>query len=276
MGDRSKAITAADKVSQILPVRGMLNCLLPPTADVPEHASRERRGVYLALGGPGVGKTSGRVVECIQDVCVNGHKRVLLVCSLCQVRNMHVGMLQSSLAPDVFAEQVRVIGSRGLDELARSRTLPALVWRRMEAIVSLYERRLSLLHDAATRVSALGVFLRWLKTNAAYFRGDRPMENVIELINSFGVFKETLATMHKVVASDRHAVETYVSTVQKDIIASTRVLVSTVGSLLRKSALREVGGDVDPFSFRRVGNTSTFEGSASESNAASHKYCAHD
>ena len=73
VGDRSKAIAAADKVSQILPVRGMLECLLPPTADAPEHASRERKGVYLALGGPGVGKTSGRVVECIQDVCVHGH-----------------------------------------------------------------------------------------------------------------------------------------------------------------------------------------------------------
>ena len=63
------------------------------------------------------------------------------------------------LLAQVFSEQVRVVGSRGLDELARSRTLPALVWRRMEAVVSHYEKRLSLLHAAATRVAALGVWL---------------------------------------------------------------------------------------------------------------------
>ena len=40
-----------------------------------------------------------------------------------------------------------------------------------------------------------------------------------------------------------------VSTVEHDIIGSTRVLVSTVGSLLRKRALREVGCEADVFSF---------------------------
>ena len=84
--------------------------------------------MYLALGGPGVGKTSGRVVECIQDVCRQGEKRALLVSGLCKVRNLHVAMLRSALDKSVFREQVRVVGSRGLDELARSRTLSALVW----------------------------------------------------------------------------------------------------------------------------------------------------
>ena len=54
--------------------------------------------------------------------------------------------------------------------------------------------------------------------------------------------------MHKVVAYDRHELEGYVSTVEREIIASTRVLVSTVGSLLRNTALREVGCKVDNFS----------------------------
>ena len=54
--------------------------------------------------------------------------------------------------------------------------------------------------------------------------------------------------MHQVVAEDRHELESYVSTVERDIIGSTRVLVSTVGSLLRKTALREVGCKVDGFS----------------------------
>ena len=237
VGDRSKATAAADKVSQILPVRGMLDCLLPPTADAPEQASRERGGVYLALGGPGVGKTSGRVVECIQDVCRQGQKRVLLVSSLCQVRNMHVAMLQSALGAAVFFEQVRVVGSRGLDKLARSRTLPALVWRRMEPVVALHENRLSHLYAAATRVAALAALTRKFG------------KTVVDHIESFGVFKSTLATMHQVVAEDRHELERYVSTVERDIIGSTRVLVSTVGSLLRQTALREVGCNADGFSF---------------------------
>ena len=97
--------------------------------------------MYLALGGPGVGKTSGRVVECIQDVCRQGEKRALLVSSLCKVRNLHVAMLQSALDAAVFSEQVRVVGSRGLDKLARSRTLPALVWQRMEPVVAAHEDR---------------------------------------------------------------------------------------------------------------------------------------
>ena len=79
--------------------------------------------MYLALGGPNVGKTSGGVMECIQNVCRQGKKRALLVSSLCKVRNLHVAMLRSALDESVFCEQVRVVGSSGLDELARNRTL---------------------------------------------------------------------------------------------------------------------------------------------------------
>ena len=193
--------------------------------------------MYLALGGPGAGKTSGRVVECIQAVCRQREKRALLVSSLCKVRNLHVAMLRSALGESVFCEQVRVVGSRGLDELARSRTLPALVWQRMAPVVAAHEDRLTKLDEAASHVAALGALAR------------RFGKIVVDVIESFGGFKITLATMHLVVAAERCALEAHVSIVEQIIICSTRVLVSTVGSLLRQSALREVGSEAGVLSF---------------------------
>ena len=55
--------------------------------------------------------------------------------------------------------------------------------------------------------------------------------------------------MHSVVAEERCALEAHVSIVEQDIICSSRVLVSTVGSLLRQSALREVGSEAGVLSF---------------------------
>ena len=47
------------------------------------------RGEYLGLGGPGVGKTSWRVVERIRNVSLHGNKRGVLMNGLCKVRNLH-------------------------------------------------------------------------------------------------------------------------------------------------------------------------------------------
>ena len=245
-GDRNKATEAASKVTQILPVRGLLSCLLRSSTDILEHMAEDKGSIYLALGGPGVGKTSGRIVDCIQQVCREGKKRVLLISSLCQVRNMHVQMLVNTLSAGGFLEQVRVIGTHGLDKLAQSRTLPALVWQRMEPMVVQYEHRLTLLYAAGTRVVALAVLTRELEKFE--HSQQEHIEFIVNHIESFGMFRSNLATMHQVVAYDRHELEGYVSTVEREIIASTRVLVSTVGSLLRNTALREVGCNVDGFS----------------------------
>jgi hypothetical protein len=146
--------------------------------------------MYLALGGPGVGKTSGRVVECIQGLCRQDDKRALLVSSLCKVRNSHVAHLRSALDASAFNEQVRVLGSHGLDDLARSRTLPALVWQRMQAQVTAYEDRLTRLDDAASHVVALRYcFVRLSK-----------QQHLVDMIESYGCFNELLASMHCVVA----------------------------------------------------------------------------
>ena len=98
---------------------------------------------------------------------------------LSKVRNLHVAMLRDALDESVFCgsvlcEQVRVASSRGLDELARSRTLTALVWQRMAPVVAAHEDRLRKLDDAASHVAALeAVALRLGKI-------------VVDVIDSFG------------------------------------------------------------------------------------------
>ena len=215
----------------------MLQRLLPSSALALGQAPHEKGGVYLALGSLGVGKTSGRVVECVHDVCGQGEKRALLVSGLCKVRNLHVAMLRSALGESVFREQVRVVGSRGLDELSRSRTLSALVWQRMALIVEAYEDRLTKLAVAASHVAALGALCRKFG------------KLVADVIEGFGGIKIVLVAVHRVVAAERCAIEAYVSTVEQDIISSSHVLVSTIGSLLRESALREVGSEVGVLTF---------------------------
>ena len=237
-GDRGIATEHAATVCQVFPVRGMLQCLLPASYFA-QGAHVLPWKMYLALGGPGVGKTSGRVVDCIQDLCRHEEKRALIMSGLCKVRNNHVAQLRSALDASAFNEQVRVLGSHGLDDLARSRTLPALVWQRMQAQVTAYEDRLTRLDDAASHVGALRYcFVRLSK-----------QQHLVDMIESYGCFNELLAGKHCVVAGERCALEAQVFIVEKSILHSTRVLVSTVGSLLRQSAMREIGSDAGVLGF---------------------------
>ena len=67
-GNRADAFKLAAKVSQVLPLQGLQHQLLPASALTPE-GTPPAGGVYLALAGLGVGKTSGRVTDCIRNVC---------------------------------------------------------------------------------------------------------------------------------------------------------------------------------------------------------------
>ena len=91
--------------------------------------------------------------------------------------------------------------------------------------------RLTQLHTATFHVAALG-FVR-----------NKLTAQIAGMIDSFGAFKATLATMHDVVAKERCAIEKHIATVRQAVIASTPVIVCTVGSLLRKSAMRELSKD---------------------------------
>ena len=54
-GNKKEATAAAEHVSQTLPFRGMLERLQPASALEPREDIHEKGGVYLYLGGPGVG-----------------------------------------------------------------------------------------------------------------------------------------------------------------------------------------------------------------------------
>ena len=82
------------------------------------------------------------------------------------------------------------MGSRGLDKLFRSRTLSVLFWQRMAPVVAAHEDRLTKLEEAASHVAALGALAR------------RFGMILVDVIDSYGAFKVTLATMHCVVAAE--------------------------------------------------------------------------
>ena len=147
-------------------------------------------------------------------------KRAPVVSGLCDVRNAHVRMLEMFLGVTAFREHVRVVGMRGLDVLARSRTLPAPVWERIEPRVAAHEHRLTELVDAAAHVAMLAIYRRMF---CAY---------IVSVIDSFGNFNRKLATMHHGVAAEGCAIEARVVTEEQAVKSSTRVLVSAVGSLL--------------------------------------------
>ena len=69
----------------------------------------------MTLGGPGIGKTKGKVMECISHVIGNTNKRALLVSPLKTVRNL----LSANLVDAGFGRYVRVVGTIGLDDLRR-------------------------------------------------------------------------------------------------------------------------------------------------------------
>lgn len=207
-GDRHEATTVAQNVCRILPAASVFSRLISPDGLVEQRGP----GLYVCLGGPGVGKTSARIMEFIQSVCAEGRRRILIFSSLRQVRNAQVGMMRSSLPTQTFDAQVRVIGNNGLDELARSRTTAALVWLRMKDVVAGHEERLMQLAAAASHVAALGALSRRLGPAIA------------AVISGFGAFKTTLATMHRIVALERCALEAHVTTVGRAVKSSTRVV----------------------------------------------------
>ena len=75
------------------------------------------------------------------------------------MRNQHVSILRALLDDKLF-DCVRVEGRRGLDELSRSRTMPALLWERMKPDVLAYERTTDELWDRMTRAYAARVAIR--------------------------------------------------------------------------------------------------------------------
>ena len=179
------------------------------------------------MGGPGVGKTSELMSSGMRGVIERGTRRVLLLAHLNKVRN-NLSLVAVNAG---FRDHVRVVGTSGLDCLSKMLTTGALVWQRVKGLVLAHESRLTKLRTAAFHVATLGLVKR------------RLTEHIAAMVASYGAFRATLATMHDVAAEERYAIETHIAIVRKDVITSTRLLVCTIGSLFRPSAMRDVSSD---------------------------------
>ena len=124
--DGAKASHAAESLEHLLCFTDIMPLLRKPE----EFEEQIGDGAYsVVLGGPGVGKTRklSKAIEILADT----GQLCILTSDLTPVRNQHVSMLRALLDDKLF-DCVRVEGRRGLDELSRSRTMPALLWERMK------------------------------------------------------------------------------------------------------------------------------------------------
>ncbi len=94
----------------------------------------------VCAGGPGVGKTFGKILGMAAQRTRDGIPCVI-TSNLGHNRNQIVELLQRKLSPDVFERCVRVEGERNLDALARSRTLEVLVGKASASRLESHQRR---------------------------------------------------------------------------------------------------------------------------------------
>ena len=79
-------------------------------------------------------QNSARIMNYIRDSSRRG-EGVLLISTARKMRNMHIRMLKDRLSEADFNQNVRVVGSGGVDTVSRGRILPALLTERMQALV---------------------------------------------------------------------------------------------------------------------------------------------
>ena len=109
---------------------------------------------------------------------------------------------------DLFAATVRVVGSNNLDALAKSRTLSALVWQRIQPEVLQYEDQVGQLVDCASRVDAVKAVSMRLQCPHPHAQDRRMslnfrLHNAATLIASFADVHNELAEKHASVAKER-------------------------------------------------------------------------
>jgi len=227
VGDRSSATVAAQQPPIYSIPNGMANRFISP-ADF-QRPLDVTGGIYGAFGGPGVGKTSEKLMEALHAHAGQGHFQII-ASPLSQVRNVHVSMLKVTLGDDLFKERVRVMGHTGLDELARSRTLTAIVWGEMEGAVIQYEASVVEALEAMGRIACLERKSAQLGCAA-----------VAGMVDEYAGFWRDLSRLHGIIAASRCALEEKVKDVETDIKLRTTTLVTTTGAIHRQACPRDIG-----------------------------------
>ena len=182
----------------------------------------------MTFGGPGVGKSSGIIADVINKCTSNGQP-CFLGSSVQKVRNAHVSMLLLRLGVTLFERRVRVIGSRNLDELARSRTLPVFVNRDMMPHIVRHEQNLSRFAEVVDQISMMHYCMRKLPREAC------------SLFDLFADVSISLARLHWVVGRGRCELDELVTAVTRQVKEPTTTVVGTVGAATRPRGAADVG-----------------------------------
>ena len=106
------------------------------------------------------------------------------------VYEMHIDILSQLLREPYYSRWAQVLGRIDLDTMSKYCMLEALSWCRVQPLLALHDFRLTLHNQAAAHVIALTILKR-----VAFPSG------VVALIDKFGGFTETLATISTTVAT---------------------------------------------------------------------------
>ena len=207
------------------------DALLPPAAFAVDAAPSDRASgrVYLALGGPGVGKTTEGAAPAVVRVAESGGFAIL-TSGLTHARNTHVHVLHTLMPRDLFERTVRVEGYKGVvgDPLVHSRTLPQLVRAELQPAIA------SWLSDVdSLKLTMLKVYVVQSLENLQNMSAE-----ICKAIDKYGGFSSELADIHHRVAVKRCDIEDSIGPITNDIVARTRVVIGAMGAIAKPSHLR--------------------------------------
>ena len=185
-------------------------------------------GLYLCLGGPGVGKSVTKLAPAIRT-CALESTPCLLTSNLKKVRNTHLQMLRYVMGESLFESSVVCIGNRDLDPLAKSRTVETLTWNAMEPDVLSHEARLPALQASIYRVRAV------ISLGARFGFSD-----ITNLIDAYGGFSRALLQQHRRFALERVHLETLVKVKTEQVIERHPIRVGTCAALSGPTAMKQM------------------------------------
>ena len=217
----------------------------------PVISSSSSNPFYVALGGPGVRKTVGKLLDAFLH-CARAGQTAFILSTLTNVRNMHVRMLADSME-DLAGELLLVKGSRNLDALARLYILLGKVWSHMKTRVYDYEQHLDDLLDTLYYQD----FFRFLRKHLHV-----PLA-ALSLIDAFGGFSFEMRRLHDRAARERCSLDTLVKQTQALVMEKARIVVSTTGTVLKSSTkkpfITAVPAQLDLLAFDEGSHLTEFE-----------------
>ena len=121
MGDQEAAVQSARNLEWILNTEYLMDRLIPPAVLMPQLDNLS--GLYIALAGPGTGKTRVRLAGVVKYLTENARFNMCLAQNT-KARDNLLHMLHDILSKEDFDTRVRVEGHSHLDDpLVRSWTL---------------------------------------------------------------------------------------------------------------------------------------------------------